>query len=120
MIKCSYTTRPEKPFEIIPEENRIVVDRTWAIETIIDLITRPASPNATPRISIPAARSDWVDWIIDQFTCIAGESVDLSSGKKYVRYNHPPGSFDDALHACNYAYLAWLSQEKNRWDWISV
>ena len=38
MIKCSYTARPEKPFEIIPEENRIVVDRTWAVETIIDLI----------------------------------------------------------------------------------
>lgn len=120
MIKCNYITRPEKPFEIISEKNMINVDRTWIIETIIDLITRPASPNAKPRISIPSSNPQWVDWIVDQFTCIEGESVDLSSGKKYVRYDHPTGSLDDALHACNYAYLAWSLQEKNRWDWISV
>lgn len=120
MIKCSYISRPEKPLEVVSEENRIVVDRTWAIETIIDLITRSASSNATPRVSIPASNLKWVDWIVDQFTCIEGESVDLQSGKKYVRYTHPPESPDDALHACIYAYLAWLSQEKSRWDVISV
>ncbi len=120
MTKCMYVSRPEKLFEIISVQNRIDVDRTWAIETIIDLITRSASPNATPRISIPAAKPNWVDWIVDQFTCIEGESVDLSSGKKYVRYDHPPGSFDDALHACTYAYLAWLMQKGNELAWISV
>ncbi len=120
MIKCSYTSRPEKPFEIISEENRIIVDRTWAIETVIDLITRSASSNRTPRISIPASNLRWVDWIVDQFTCIEGESVNLQSGKKYVRYTHPPESPDDALHACIYAYMAWLSQEKSRWEFISV
>jgi len=120
MIKCSYTSRPEKPFEVISEENRIVVDRTWAIESIIDLITRPTPPKAIPRISIPAANLGWVDWITDQFTCIEGESVTLQSGKKYVRYAHPPESSDDALHASIYAYLAWLSQEKSRWSFISV
>ncbi len=120
MIKCSYTARPEKPFEVISEENRIVVDRTWAIETIIDLITRSTSPKAIPRISIPAGNSKWVDWIVDQFTCIEGESVNLQSGKKYVRYTHPPESPDDALHASIYAYLAWLLQEKSRWHFISA
>lgn len=120
MIKCSYISRPEKPFEVISEENRIVVDRTWAIETVIDLITRSTLPNATPRISIPAKKLELADWIVDQFTCIEGESVDLSSGKKYVKYTHPTGSTDDALHACVYAHLARLSQERNRWDWISV
>jgi Phage terminase large subunit (GpA) len=120
MIKCSYVARPEKPFELVSEENRIVVDRTWAVESIIDLITRPTPPNATPRISIPAANPEFVDWIVDQFTCIEGESVSLSGGKKYVRYIHPPESPDDALHACMYAYLAWLTQEKSRWGYISA
>jgi hypothetical protein len=77
-------------------------------------------PKAIPRISIPAANSKWVDWIVDQFTCIEGESVSLQSGKKYVRYTHPPESPDDALHASIYAYLAWLSQETNRWSFISA
>jgi hypothetical protein len=120
MMKCSYISRPEKPFEVISAENRIVVDRTWAIETIIDLITRATSPNTTPRVSIPTVKMEWVDWIVDQFTCIEGESVDLPNGKKYVKYTHPPGSSDDALHACVYAYLAWASQEKNRWGFVSV
>ncbi|MGI0058608.1 MAG: phage terminase large subunit family protein, partial [Nitrosotalea sp.] len=29
MMKCSYMSRPEKPFEVISAENRIIVDRTW-------------------------------------------------------------------------------------------
>lgn len=120
MVKCSYMARPEKPLEIVPTENRIVVDRTWAIESIIDLITRPqTNPTITkgiPRISIPAANLGWIEWIVDQFTCIEGESVALSSGKKYVKYTHPPESPDDALHACIYAYLGWLMQKESRWD----
>lgn len=124
MIKCSYMSRPENPFEIISEENRISVDRTWTIESIIDLITRPetnpAITNGVPRICIPAKNLEWVEWIIDHFTCIEAESVILSSGKKYVRYIHPQESNDDALHACNYAYLAWLIQRRERWEWISI
>ncbi|MGI0059701.1 MAG: hypothetical protein ACREBJ_08015, partial [Nitrosotalea sp.] len=96
-----------------------IVDRTWVIDSIIDLITRLTSPNAIPRISIPAAKLEWVDWIVDQFTCIEGESVNLQSGTR-VRYTNPPGSPDDALHACVYAYLAWAMQEKSRWGVISV
>jgi hypothetical protein len=124
MIKCSYMRRPEDPFELVTEENRIVVDRTWAIETIIDLITRPETnpkmPKGVPRICIPAERLDWVEWIIDQFTCIQAESAVLQSGKKYVSYVNPVESPDDALHACIYAYLAWLMQEKSRWAYISA
>jgi Phage terminase large subunit gpA, ATPase domain len=124
MVKCSYMNRPEDPFEVVSRENRMVVDRTWAIETIIDLITRPETntkmPKGVPRILIPADKLNLVEWIIDQFTCIQAESINLQSGKKYVSYTNPPGFQDDALHACVYAYMAWLMNEKSRWEYISV
>jgi len=120
MIKCIYTSTPQRPFEFESAKNQIVVDRTWAIESMIDLITRPMPQTAIPRISIPAGKSSHVDWIPDHFTCIEGESVELSSGKKYVKYTHPEVSNDDALHSSIYAYLAWYLQEENRWSFISV
>jgi len=120
MIKCLYISRPEKPFEFVSEKNQILVDRTWAVETMIDLIKRPMLQTQIPRISIPAGYSPHVDWIPDHFTCIQGESVDLSGGKKYVRYTHPEGSNDDALHSSIYAHLAWYLQDESRWSYISV
>lgn len=120
MIKCLYLSRPENPFEFVSDKNQILVDKTWAVESMIDLITRPMPQTAIPRISIPAGNLPHVDWIPDHFTCIEGESVDLSSGKKYVRYTHPEGSNDDALHSSIYAYLAWYLQEASRWSFISV
>ncbi|MGI0008513.1 MAG: hypothetical protein ACRD92_02725 [Nitrosopumilaceae archaeon] len=124
MYKATYMVRPEDPFEIIYKENRIIVDRTWAIESIIDLITRPetnpAISSGVPRIFIPAKELDKVEWLIDQFTCIEAESISLPSGKKYVKYIHPEESPDDALHACIYAYLAWSVEKQSRWVIISA
>jgi len=124
MMKCNYTQRPQDPFESIDAENRIVVDRTWVIESIIDLITRPQSdmlhPQGVPRIFIPAADLEKVEWIIDHFTCIEGVTTTMGSGATYVKYEHPEELPDDALHACNYAYLAWLYGKTNKWHWISA
>lgn len=116
ILKCGYITRPDEPLEIIYSENRINLDRTWAIDTIVDLIqmpqTSPGIPNGIPRIIIPAKESKKIEWIIDQFTCIESEYVDLTSGKRYVRYDHPVESPDDALHACVYAYCAFLAGKR--------
>lgn len=124
MIKCSYMVRPEDPVEYVYPENRIAVDRTWAIETIIDLITRPetntAIPNGVPRIFIPAKEIQKIQWLVDNFTCIEAESVDLQSGKKYTRFIHPSECPDDALHACVYAYLAYLIRSRRKKLTIAV
>lgn len=122
MVKCTFITRPEDPFELISSENRVNVDRTWGIETIIDLITRPETradyPNPIPRIFIPASDLEKVEWIIDHFTCIEAESIQLSSGRNYVRYTHPEETNDDALMACLYAYMAHLVKKGSEWRWI--
>ena len=122
MLKASYMTRPADPFEFVESENRIAVDRTYAIETIIDLVTRPQSVGGTviPRLVIPAREPEKVEWLIDHFTCIEAESVSLSGGKNYVRYTHPEESPDDALHACIYAYLALeVTKRDPGWFWVS-
>lgn len=124
MIKCHYIQRPENPFEEKPDENMILADRTWTIESVIDLIQRPMidekHPQGIPRMYIPASDPQKVEWIIDHFTAIQGETVQLSSGKTYTRCTHPEELPDDALHACNYAYLAWLYGRKSEWGWFSI
>jgi len=100
-----YTERPGQPLEIDYDHNAIKTDRTWGIESIIDLITRPAVDGHN-RILIPHVEADKVDWIIDHFTAIEAQNVQLPSGKTYVRYDHPQEQPDDALHGCNYAKIA--------------
>ncbi|MGI0068972.1 MAG: hypothetical protein ACREAN_01810 [Nitrosopumilaceae archaeon] len=118
IVKCNYVERPGAPFEFIYSENRVIVDRTWGIDTIIDLIQRPETniniPSGVPRIILPGKELQKVEWIIDQFTCIEAEFVDLPSGKKYVKYDHPQESPDDALHACIYAYCAFRANSGSK------
>ncbi|HJU13639.1 MAG TPA: hypothetical protein VJ792_04210 [Candidatus Nitrosotalea sp.] len=123
-VKCYYMTRPQNPLnmERLDSENLITVDRTFAIDTIIDLIKRPYMKNgfAIPRIQIPAREPSKVEWLVDHFTIIEASNVNLQSGQNYPRYVHDEEEPDDALHACVYAYLAWLIQKKNMWGWISI
>lgn len=107
IFTCHYMTRPQKTLELSFSQSRVIVDRTWVIEMIIDLIKRPytISNHTIPRITIPHKAPKQTDWLVDHFTCIEAESV-TSSANQYVRYTHPQESNDDALHACVYAYLA--------------
>lgn len=102
-MKNLYLERPGEPFEIIGEQNKLQTDRTWGIDSIIDLISRRDSEGMN-RIAIPGAEA--VDWIIPQFTAIEAKNAQMATGKTVVRYDHPEESPDDALHACNYAHLA--------------
>ncbi len=39
---------------------------------------------------------------------LEGELNNLkSTGQKYIKYTHKDSEPDDALHACNYAFIGW-------------
>ena len=116
VIRTSYQVRPEKPMPTRDEklkqsrELRYMIDRTFAIDRIIDLIKRPFKEKnfSSPRIILPGIDYQKVKWINDQFTAIEGEKAKLkSTGQTYIRYIHEDTEPDDALHACSYAMIAW-------------
>lgn len=107
VIRNTYLTRPERPMPSRDEdrklrrENRYEIDRTYSMDRIINLVTRP-------RLILPAADPDALDWIVEQFTNIEAELVKhKGTGQQYRRYFHQPARADDAFHAMNYAYMAW-------------
>lgn len=116
-----------KFLEKIRKENKWEEDKTFSISSTIDLIKRPIvyGATATPRIIIPAADRERVDWIIEQFTAEEAELVKLKGqGQPYTRYYTPDGKLhpDDALHACNYARIAWYVDTHENQDtwWFSA
>ena len=118
--KCSYMTRPQNPLEQkhLDSENLLVVDRTWLLETQIDRITRPwpEGKRFINRIQLPGYDEESVEWIIDHFTSLEAKQIELTSGRSYTRYIHPPEQPDDAVHASGYSYLAWWLK-KNKSDY---
>ncbi len=117
IYKCNYHYNSDEPFKIISDEYRVLVDRTWIIEVIIDLIKRPepsqTHPSGVPRIHIPYVDPDKIKWIVEHFTCIEAETAN-QMGKSFVRYVHGEETNDDALHAACYAYLAYkVAKGKN-------
>jgi hypothetical protein len=117
-FRCHYRYDANNPYEVIDSEMRVNVDRTWIIETIIDLIKRPEDhpdyPMGVPRIQVPYKDQEKIEWIIDHFTCIEAETAE-NNGRQYVKYAHGAETNDDALHAAGYAYIAWLVWQKNQW-----
>lgn len=120
-VKCAYMIRPSNPVNDskLISENLYVIDRTFVIDTIIDLIKRPYIQGdfTIPKIVIPAKNIQRIEWIIDQFTCIEAETISLRSGQDYTRYFHDNEQPDDALHACIYGYVAWLVDKGVEWHW---
>ena len=85
----------------------VIADRSFWIETAIDLIKKKdAAGHPTPKLVIPWANPQDVEWLIDHFTCIEMEEQETISGKKYHHYTHPEGEPDDALHAFIYALIS--------------
>lgn len=115
-VRITYTVRPEKPIptreELIKQESemRYVIDRTFSINRVIDLIKHPHIDGkfTSNRIILPGANYDEVKWIVKQFVALEGENTKLkSTGQTYTRYIHKDSEPDDALQACNYAYIGW-------------
>lgn len=115
-IRNSYQVRPEKPvptrleIQKLRREMRYVLDRTFSINRIIDLmkIGFKDLDVFTPRFILPGADYEKIKWIIAQFVAVQGEEAKLkATGQTYIKYTHLDTEPDDALHACNYAYIAW-------------
>lgn len=101
LTKAMYITRPADPYEMkdVWKKNLVMVDRTFSLDTLIDIIR-------SGRLVIPAEDWEKVEWIIDMFTAIESETVNVRAGGTHVRYIHDEANPDDALHAFNYAKLA--------------
>jgi len=115
VLGCSYVQRPDKPLERkerVEFGERIVqphmqADRSFYIEKAIELIKRiDPKGNHFPMLQLPWAEPTRIEWIIDQFTCIERETVEMQSGRRYPRYLHPEGTEDHAFHAFIYALIA--------------
>jgi len=114
--RITYQVRPEKPMptreELLKQQSelRYVIDRTFSIDRIIDLIKHPFKDGdfITNRIILPGADYEKLKWIIKQFVALEGEMANLkSTGQQYIKYVHQDSQPDDALQACNYAYIAY-------------
>ena len=117
-----YTVRPEAPLPTIKEEIkqslelRYVIDRTFSINRIIDLIKHPYKEKdfISNRIILPGKDFEKVKWIIPQFVAIEGEYTNLkSTGQLYIKYTHQDSKPDDALQACNYAFIGFDILQNN-------
>ncbi len=121
IYKCNYSYNSDEPFKKISSEYRVLADRTWIIEVIIDLIKRPEPsqmhPGGVPRIHIPYSEPDKINWMIDHFTCIEAKTAN-SMGRSFVQYVHGDETNDDALHAACYAYLAYKVSKGKEWKVI--
>ena len=99
--KCIYLSRPEDPWILdhIWDRNTVEVDRTFAIDTQIHILN-------DGRIEYPGADLDHIEFIIDHFTAIESKTATSRKGE-HTTYVHNVGQPDDALHAQNYAWIAW-------------
>lgn len=115
-IRVVYHARPEKPLptreELLKQRRELyyVIDRTFSIDRIIDLVKNPYKEKdfTSPRIILPGADFEEVKWINRQFVALEGEKAKLkSTGQTYIKYTHKDTEPDDALQACNFAYIGW-------------
>lgn len=117
-IRTEYSKRPERPlptreeFQKLKREMRYRVDRTYAIDRIIELIKH--THEGRRRIILPGGFDGKVnhreesEWIVKQFVALEAEKIPLkSTGQLYTSYGHKDSEPDDALHACIYANIAY-------------
>ena len=111
-----YHPRPEAPLPNIKEEIKqsldllYVIDRTFSLDRVIDLIKHPYKDKdfTSNRIILPGKNQEELKWMVKQFVSIEGEKAKLkSSGQTYIRYIHADSNPDDALQSCNYALIGW-------------
>ena len=111
MTKNRYRQDTVNPvhWEKLSGQNLIEIDRTFAIDRVIELIdaSEEHGNDTNTRFQIPAADMDAVEWIIDQLTCIEAMSVELGTGQRYVKYvKGAESDRDDFLHVADEAITA--------------
>ena len=115
-IRNYYMRRPARPLPITRAErkkhrkhNMFEIDKTYSLDAIVDLIKIHSSKG--PRIILPGKNFTEIEWIIKQFVNEEIEFITtLGGGQPFRRYFTSDQKLkpDDALHACNYARIAWF------------
>lgn len=112
-VRVHYSPRVDRPiptdaeFRLQESEMRYVIDRTFSIGRIISLVKHPYTDGdfTSNRLILPGKDRDKLKWIVEQFVAIEGKRITSSSGRStFVYINDKP---DDALQACNYAFIGW-------------
>jgi len=117
-VRVKYNPRQDRPtpsdeeFKKQESELRYVIDKTFSINRIIELIKHPYVDGdfTSNRIILPGDSESFekIKWIIKQFVALEGIKEELkSTGQTRIRYTHQDSEPDDALMACNYAYIGW-------------
>jgi hypothetical protein len=115
-VRVKYKPRPEQPtpttveFEKQESELRYIIDKTFSINRIIDLIKHPYIEKGfkSNRIILPGADYEKIKWVVKQFVALEGEKNEIgNTGQQYIKYIHKDSEPDDALQACNYAFIGW-------------
>ncbi|MCH7647694.1 MAG: hypothetical protein IIA83_03715 [Thaumarchaeota archaeon] len=114
-IKNFYISRPARPLMITKAEKRKLskhnlyeIDKTYSLDVIVDLI-KIHSPIG-PRLILPGKDFHEIEWIIKQFVNEQVEFFVTPGRQQQRRYYTPDPKLnpDDALHAFNYARIAWM------------
>lgn len=112
--RITYHARPENPLptpqELLKQdrEMRYVIDRTFAMDRVIELIKHKHKDQdfISNRIILPGANKEELKWVVKQFVAIEGEYAKLkSTGQTYIRYIHPDSMPDDAFQSCVYNHV---------------
>lgn len=121
----TYQARPELPLpseqerQRLDRDNRFTIDRTYSIDILADLMSKPFQQGnySFPRFILPGADLDKFDWMIENFEAEEGELVqNRSTGQWYIRYDHDSSKPDDALHSFNYNWIAqYIDQGSDVW-----
>lgn len=114
-VRVKYYPRSDRPiptdaeFRTQESELRYVIDRTFAINRIINLIKYPYTNGdfTSSRIILPGKDKEKLKWIVKQFVAIEGAKKELSGGQAFIKYTHKDSEPDDALQACVYAFIGW-------------
>lgn len=103
VVKCLYLNTPGKTWEFgkIWDKNIVEVNRTFAIDNVIRLIT-------DHKDRIPSMDEEKVEFMIDHYTAIEAKVMRRAGGDDIVTYVHDSLKPDDALHSRVYAWVAWM------------
>ena len=114
-IKNFYISRPARPLPVTEAERRkhsrhnlYEIDKTYSLDVLVDLI-KIHSPIG-PRLILPGRNFREIEWIIKQFVNEQVEFFVTPGRQQQRRYYTPDPKLnpDDALHAFNYARIAWF------------
>lgn len=116
--KIQYITTLSPPWNLSEyySKNLIKINRTFSLESLFDLMKRPAilSGHTVPRIQIPASDEQKIDYLFEHYTSLFGKETRNSSGEKIIVYDKHPDKKSDALMNLNYFNIGYNAWKNNK------